>query len=116
MKNFEMALPNSVDEAAGLLPKTIGDDRARLLAGGQDLLTEMKEYLVEPELVVNLKSIPDLDGVVWASDGSLEIGALTTLASLEQDASIAAAFPVLAQAASSIASPQIRSAATVGAT
>jgi len=114
MKNFEMALPNSVDEAAGLLPKTIGDDRARLLAGGQDLLTEMKEYLVEPELVVNLKSIPDLDGVVWASDGSLEIGALTTLASLEQDASIAAAFPVLAQAASSIASPQIRSAATVG--
>jgi len=44
----------------------------------------------------------------------LEIGALTTLASLEQDASIAAAFPVLAQAASSIASPQIRSAATVG--
>jgi xanthine dehydrogenase YagS FAD-binding subunit len=114
MKNFEMALPNSVDEAAGLLPKTIGDDRARLLAGGQDLLTEMKEYLVEPELVVNLKSIPDLDGVVWASDGSLEIGALTTLASLEQDASIAAAFPALVQAASSIASPQIRSAATVG--
>ncbi len=114
MKNFEMALPNSVDEAAGLLPKTIGDDRARLLAGGQDLLTEMKEYLVEPDLVVNLKSIPDLNGVVWASDGSLEIGALTTLATLEKDASIAAAFPVLAQAAASIASPQIRSAATVG--
>jgi len=114
MKNFDMALPNSVEEAAELLPKKIGDDSARLMAGGQDLLAEMKEYLVQPDLVVNLKSIPDLDRVVWGSDGSLELGALTTLATLENDERMAAQFPALVQAAASVASAQIRSSATVG--
>ena len=63
---------------------------------------------------VNLKSIPDLSGMIWGADGSLEIGALATLRSLEQDQRLATVFPILAQAAVSIASPQIRSAATVG--
>jgi xanthine dehydrogenase YagS FAD-binding subunit len=119
MKSFEMALPRSVDEAVRLLPAKIGDDRARLLAGGQDLLTELKEHLVEPETLVNLKSIPGLRGVREEGD-LLRIGALTTLADLEAFAAAGSlegcegGLAMLLQTLESIASPQIRSQATVG--
>ena len=61
MKPFEMALPRSVEEATRLLPDTIGDDRAAFAA--VRTLTEMKEHLVEPDVVVNLKSVPGLAGI-----------------------------------------------------
>ena len=119
MKPFEMALPRSVEEATRLLPDTIGDDRARLLAGGQDLLTEMKEHLVEPDVVVNLKSVPGLAGI--EDEGSVvRIGALTTLAALEAFSAQSPfegcerGFRMLLEAVESVASPQIRSQATLG--
>lgn len=116
MKSFRMTLPSTVAEASKQLPTSTGDRSAALLAGGQDLLTEMKEYLVEPESLVNLKSAqdPELRGLSWAADGALTIGALTTITELEQDTRVAAELRVLSEAAASVASPQIRAVGTVG--
>ena len=114
MKPFTMKLPATVQEAAALLPKQAGDDSAKLLAGGQDLLTELKEHLVEPDLLVNLKSVAGLNGLDWGPDGSLTLGALVTIQDVAEDAGVSERLTVLAEAAASIASPQIRSVATVG--
>ncbi len=117
MKNFELLLPKTVDEATGALPKDDAFEERRkvkVLAGGQDLLTEMKEHLEEPETLVNLKQIPGLDRIVPLPDGGIEIGALVTVAALEREPWIRQHFPMLAEAAESVGSPQIRSAGTVG--
>lgn len=114
MNRFELARPDSLDETVELLG---GADDARqvvLLAGGQDLVTEMAEHLVEPELVVDLKTVPGMRELAWDDDGGLTIGALVTLEQLADDAGVRERLAVLAEAAVSIASPQIRSVGTVG--
>ena len=102
MKNFELSFPASVDQAIELLPEggDWSDAPARLLAGGQDLLPEMKEHLVEPDLVVNLKRIPELAQVV-PSNGGLQLGALVTLAAVGRNENVRAMYPVVAEAADS---------------
>ena len=110
MNTFRLHNPESLDQAIALLdaPET------KLLAGGQDLLTELKEHLVEPANLVNLKSIRGLDQIAFDGAGSLSIGALATIATLAEHAQIGARVPLLAQAALSIGSPQIRSIGTLG--
>ncbi len=114
MKAFRLAKPRALDEAVALLPQESGDGSVRLLAGGQDLLTELKEYLAEPDLLVALGGIGGLSGIETSADGGFAIGALTTLDAIASDSTIAEQFPVLSQAAESVASPQIRSVATIG--
>ena len=114
MNTFELQNPTSVADASKLLPSDPGDRSAVLLAGGQDLLTEMKERLVEPERLVNLKGIAGLDSIDHGADGSVTVGALVTLEALEEDAVLNERFTVLAEAASVVASPQIRSVGTLG--
>jgi xanthine dehydrogenase YagS FAD-binding subunit len=117
MKAFTLANPTSLEQALEILAarnKRGSRERAQLLAGGQDLLTEMKEHLAEPEVLVNLKGIAGLDRIEVDASGALAIGALATLAALEEHAAVREKFPVLAEAARSIASPQIRSFGTVG--
>jgi len=118
MKAFEWVSPASVGEAVSLLksapaPKDI-DEAARPIAGGQDLLTTMKEYVTRPARVVNLKSIRGLDRIEPDGKGGLRIGALVTLAQLEEDAAVRRGFPGLAEAAHSVATQQIRNLGTVG--
>jgi xanthine dehydrogenase YagS FAD-binding subunit len=116
MKAFEHARPASLAAALELLPTgrdPAARERTRLVAGGQDLYTEMKERLAQPELLVDLKGL-GLDRIEHAADGSLSIGACATLAALEEDAGVRARFPVLHEAAASVASVQIRSVGTVG--
>lgn len=115
MKAFELQNPSTLDQALALLP---ADEKSRgtamVLAGGQDLITEMKEHLVEPERLVNLKRAAGLDAITVEADGSLVLGALVTIAALAEHAKVRELFPALSQAALSIASPQIRSIGTVG--
>jgi xanthine dehydrogenase YagS FAD-binding subunit len=89
------------------------DEAPHLIAGGQDLLTSMKDYIVRPSRVVNLKSIPGLDRIDVDSKG-VTIGALVTLAQLETHPDVRKLLPGLVEAASSVASPQIRNLGTVG--
>src|SRR5712692_1668632 len=118
MKAFEWMNATTIVEAVNGLrsaPSTRDpDDAARPIAGGQDLLTTMKDYITRPTRVVNLKGIRGLDRVEGNGKGGLRIGALVTLTQLEEHAVVRRNFPGLAEAAHSIATPQIRNLGTVG--
>ena len=118
MKAFEWMNATSVAEAVDALKSGPAgndlDDTARPIAGGQDLLTTMKEYITRPARVVNLKSIRGLDKIQSDGKGGLRIGALVTLNQLEEDANVRKSFPGLTEAAHSVGTPQIRHLGTVG--
>jgi len=115
LNSFELHNPNTLQQAIGLLDaKDTDNRRIRLMSGGQDLLTEMKERLVEPEAVVNLKHIPGLDRITYDAKTGLHIGALVKVADVAEDSIVRSRFPALSMAAGSIGSPQIRHAGTMG--
>jgi len=116
MKAFEWTNPTSVNEAVKMLSLASRgdiDEAPRPIAGGQDLLTTMKDYTSRPARIVNLKSIPGMNRITLNASG-LTIGALVTLAEIEEHAGVQKSFPGLAEAAHSIATPQIRNLGTVG--
>ncbi len=118
MKAFEWANASTPEEAVKLLkpadPNGDPDEMPHAMGGGQDLLTTMKEYLVRPPRVVNLKTIKGLDQIQPDGKGGLRIGATVTLATIEDHPEIKAKFPGLAEAAASVATPQIRHVGTIG--
>lgn len=117
MKSFEWTNPTTINEAVKLLSvpsaATDIDEAPRPIAGGQDLLTTMKDYTSRPTRLVNLKQIRGLDRITLNARG-LTIGALVTLSELEEHAGVRKSFPGLSEAAHSIATPQIRNLGTVG--
>jgi xanthine dehydrogenase YagS FAD-binding subunit len=116
MKAFEWTNPTTVNEAVKMLTDASRgdiDEAPRPIAGGQDLLTTMKDYMSRPSRLVNLKSIRGLNNIALNARG-LTIGALVTLTELEEHAGVRKSFPGLAEAALSIATPQIRNLGTVG--
>jgi xanthine dehydrogenase YagS FAD-binding subunit len=118
MKAFEWISPGTVAEAVSALKSAPAasdlDDTARPMAGGQDLLTTMKDYITRPVRVVNLKGIRGLDKIEADGKGGLRIGALATLAQLEENAIARRNFPGLSEAAHSVGTQQIRNLGTVG--
>jgi xanthine dehydrogenase YagS FAD-binding subunit len=118
MRSFEWTNPTSVAEAVRLLkpadPRGDVDAAPRPLAGGQDLLTTMKDDVTRPVRLVNLKGIRGLDRIEGDAGRGLRIGALVTLAALEENPIARKSFPALVEAAESIGSPQIRTLGTVG--
>jgi len=111
MRAFEYASPTSTKQALSLLGAASGG--ALVLAGGTDLLALMKDDIVHPKRLVNIKEIRELDGVASSSLG-LRIGALTTLADLADNVNIVKDYSALADALNEAASPQIRNMATLG--
>jgi xanthine dehydrogenase YagS FAD-binding subunit len=111
MRAFEYVSPNSRAEAVSLLGAAWGN--TEILAGGADLLALMKDDVVTPKRLVNIKEIKDLHGVSSSAQG-LRIGALTTLDDLADDADVRKNYPALAEALMEAASPQIRNRATIG--
>ena len=108
MQAFEYASATKKEQIATLL----GDDGA-VLAGGTDLLALMKDYVVTPKRLVNIKQIDGLKGISYNASTGLRIGALTTLAELAESKDLTA-YPVLTEAAQEAASVQIRNVATLG--
>ncbi len=108
MKPFQYATATSPESARQLL-----GDNGRFIAGGVDLLGQMKEYLAEPAILVNIKSLPGLDKIE-PGDKSWTIGANVTVAQLEDHPGIRDTFPALQQAAAEVGSRQIRNVAAVG--
>jgi len=111
MNAFELARATSVAQARELVSEKPG---AVLKAGGIDLLDHLKERLVEPPRVVDLKSIPGLGKITAEADGGLRIGPMATLAQVASHTGIKQSHPALAQACREAASPQIRNVATIG--
>ena len=109
MKAFAYVNPANEKEAVAAL----STERGRFLpmAGGMDLLGLMKDYIVSPERVVNLKN---LDATIAASEGGLRIGAAVKLADLAEHAAARKLFPALTTAADEVGTPQIRNMGTVG--
>jgi xanthine dehydrogenase YagS FAD-binding subunit len=115
MKAFEWTNPTTISDAVKLLNPDAArdiDEAPRALAGGQDLLTTMKDYMTQPSRIVNLKSIKGLNRVSLDSKG-LTIGALVTLTEIEEHQQIRKQMPGIAEAAHSVATPQIRNLGTV---
>lgn len=92
---------------------TLVRGNARFLAGGVDLLGEMKEGIATPERLVNIKSIPGTRDIVVSADRWV-IGANITLATLAEHAELRRALPAIAEAADHVGSPQMRNVATLG--
>jgi 4-hydroxybenzoyl-CoA reductase subunit beta len=111
MQPFDAQYPASTDEVVALLDEH--GDKAKLCAGGTDLIPNVKHSLHEPDVVVHLTRVKDLRGVTEDGD-SLVIGAMTTLHDVEHDALVLAHAPALAEAAGLVAGPQLRRMGTLG--
>ena len=111
MKHFKIAQPQAIEQVTSLLSET--GKNICLMAGGIDLLDELKGEIIQPEVVVDLKSIPDLAYIKEEKD-AVRVGAMTTVAELAENPLIKNKYPGLGEAALSLASPQLRNVGTVG--
>ena len=119
MKAFVNQNARTLDEAVTLAQEALRDGRSvSFIGGGTDLLQLMKDRVVnrpgsgDPDVIVNLKSVAGLDQVASRGQG-VTVGGLTTLGTLSDDPIIRDRFTVLAEAAESVATPQIRNAGTL---
>lgn len=112
MRSFEYASPKQKQQVVGLLGQQWSD--AEVLAGGSDLLGLMKDDVVHPKRLVNVKDVDELRGISFSQARGLRIGALMTLIEISENAHVRQHYPMLAHAAGDAASPQIRHVATIG--
>jgi xanthine dehydrogenase YagS FAD-binding subunit len=109
LPKFNHVRPKTVNEALSVL-----NDRPSLVhGGGTDLLGCLREGIFTADTVVSLSAIDELKGIRQASDGGLRIGALTTVAEVASSETVAAKYAGLAEAASEVASPQLRNQGTI---
>jgi len=102
--------PGTVDAAIGLLSETAG---AKVLAGGTDLLVQLREEMIDPDLIVDIKRIEETRNIEFTSD-SVRIGAAMTGAELSENSELAAMWPGVVEAVELIGSWQVQGRATIG--
>jgi carbon-monoxide dehydrogenase medium subunit len=112
LKEFEYFEPSAVSEVLSLFNRY--GKESKVLAGGTDLLVNMKEKGLSPKCLVNLKSVPGLSYIRFDERTGLRIGALTTIREIETSPLIREKFPCLQEGARSLGSFQIRNRATLG--
>jgi carbon-monoxide dehydrogenase medium subunit len=112
VKNFDYAAPTSLAEATALLARA--DGTARVLAGGTDLLVQLRERLRDADLVVDLKKIPQLMEIIYSPANGLTLGAAVPCYRIYEHPEIPAAYPALCDAARIVGGWQIQSRASVG--
>src|SRR5437660_10362134 len=112
VKDFEYATPATLPEATALLARSGG--RAKILAGGTDLLVQLREHLRDADIVVNVKRIPELTELRYDPREGLQLGASVPCYRIYEDAAIAAAYPALCDAARIVGGWQIQARASVG--
>lgn len=109
---FRLEQPETLQAALELL--AAAGPQAVVLAGGTDLLPNMKHELLQPPVVVALSRVPELCSIRQAADGEIVIGAMTPLAAVAASPLVRETLPALAQAASLVAGPQLRRRGTLG--
>ena len=112
MEKFSYINATSLEQVTSLLSES-GWGEVMLIAGGTDLLAELKEYVETPKTLINLKTLPGMDSITADASG-LKIGALATVDDIARHPTIQYHYTVLAQAAVSVATPQIRNVGTLG--
>jgi 4-hydroxybenzoyl-CoA reductase subunit beta len=111
LPQFKLFRPRTLEEAVDYLAKYSSD--IRIVAGGTDLIPSMRQKLFEPQYVVDIRHISDLIGI-RRTGSAVEIGALTTLTAVEHSHLLQQHYPVLTEAAATVASPVLRNMGTIG--
>ncbi len=121
MNKFSWYEANTLQEALEQSNATVSDalnkdsDKLAIIkSGGIELLDFMKEGLIEPATIINIRNIPGLDGITFNEKTGLQIGCNTSLADIEADANIKKHYPALHYAVASAATPQLRNVSTLG--
>jgi len=112
LPRFDHLESKTIEEACSLLSEYKG--RAKVIAGGTDLLPAMRNQEVTPAYIINVRSIPNLDYIHYTDAEGLKIGALATLYDIESSPIIREKFAMVADAASKIGTPQVRNMGTIG--
>ena len=112
LPEFKLLRPRTVAEAVELLAKHA--PAIQVIAGGTDLIPSMRQKLFSPPYVLDLRGVRELRGIRTQPGDGVEIGALTTLSEIEHSEFLRRRFPVLAEAAATVASPILRNMGTLG--
>jgi len=110
LRSFELLEPKTIEEAVHILSTHIG--KAKVFAGGVDLVARMRRRQIKPECVVSIRMIPELDYIEGSGASGLRIGALTTLRSIELSPVIQQDYVLLYEAVHQIASIQVKTMST----
>lgn len=112
MNEVKYLSPTSTTEAISILSRY--KRKAKIIAGGTDLVARMKQGEAQPEVIVSIAGVADLNYITYDLGTRLRIGALTPVSAIESSPLIKSRFAVLAQAAGTLGSPTIRQRATIG--
>lgn len=112
LPQFNYLVPKTIQEACLLLSSYQG--RAKVIAGGTDMLVSMLRKKISPNYLVNIKGIPELDYIHYNQESGLSLGALATLQSIASSATVKDKFQLLASACNKIGIPQVRNMGTIG--
>ncbi len=112
LNKFEFLSPSSLHEATKFLSSSNGN--TKILAGGTDVIVGMKQGIVQPQNILWLGKINELEQITFSREGGMKIGAMCTLSEIEKNENVQKYFPSVIDAVKSIASPQIRNRATIG--
>ena len=112
LKPFEYLEPGTVEEAVEFLSKY--GDKAKVLAGGTDLIILLKKREINPQYVVCIKGIPELDYIKYSQKAGLKIGALATHSAIAGSPIVRDKFELLAAACGKVGTPQVRNMGTIG--
>ena len=104
--------PATIQETVSLLAKYLG--KAKIVAGGTDLLVQLRRKTIKPEYVIDITGIPGLDSINYDEKQGLKIGALTTIRALETSTELHRRYPIISQAASQVGSQAVRNIGTIG--
>ncbi len=111
MKAFEYLIPKTIEEVVEL--RREHDGRSVLLNGGTDIVIQLRERLIAPEYVIDIKHIPGLNKITFSKEEGLSIGACVTMNEISDNEDVNKYYPFLAEAARSVGSKQIRNRATL---
>jgi 4-hydroxybenzoyl-CoA reductase subunit beta len=112
LPEFKLLRPRTIEDAVSYLAKHSGN--IRVIAGGTDLIPSMRQKLFEPEHVLDIRHIAELKGITRQNGNGVTIGALTSLHDIEHANFLRQHYPVLTEAAATVASPVIRNMGTIG--
>ena len=112
MKSFEYFVPHTLQEGLALLDNK--GQKAKILAGGTDLIAQMRAERVQPTTIIDIKKIPELNRLEWSADKTLHIGAAVPISKVVAFPHFTERFNILNQGCSVIGSIRIRNRATIG--
>jgi carbon-monoxide dehydrogenase medium subunit len=111
LRKFEYLKPDSIKDTISILSQY--GERARILNGGTDLIVGMRDKILQPEYVVDIKAIPQLSRITYNKQDGLNIGATVTLNEISDSKVVQRNYPILAEACKTVGSYQVRNRATL---